>query len=45
MTCEKLTGDCGPSGNDELRGSVSVGPNGPVIKLSEIWTCADEGDR
>ncbi|RDL38078.1 Uncharacterized protein BP5553_05511 [Venustampulla echinocandica] len=39
----KSDGECQTSGNDELRGYLSQSPNGPVIKLSEIWVCGDEG--
>lgn len=39
------SGACQTSGNDELRGSISQGPDGPVITLSEVWVCADAGDK
>lgn len=38
-------GECQGTGNDELHGSISQSPNGPVITLSEIWVCGDAGDK
>lgn len=41
----KPNGACQGTGNDELRGSISQGPNGSTIVLSEIWVCGDAGDK
>ena len=45
LTCTTSNGECQGTGNDELRGSISQSPNGPVITLSEIWVCGDAGDK
>lgn len=39
-------GKCQTTGIDELRGTISKDASGnPVIGLSEIWVCGDEGDK
>lgn len=42
----KGEGQCGgSSGTAEMTINYSQGPDGPVISLSHVWVCGDEGDK